>query len=322
MTVPPRLTSTSPFSGVTSVRACPVCSSSEVSPAFDRVDGARFVSCRTCKLTFASPAPSAEALQDFYATYYSNYRVLRAPPVKALRAAARAKAYDPLTAFAVQHLGRAPDSAADIGCGQGARLAFLRELGVGRLAGCELDAIGAKLARETYGLDVRRGDASTLKDLRFQLVFLSEVVEHVLDPLLLLRQCAQLLEPGGILVISTPNSAARFRAGRRWKGFFADFDHITLFSDSSLTTALAACQFDVIETLAYGLPAPSSERMGGACSSQDTARLAGRARRAFSRIVSSITVTPQSLEEEWGHTLLCAARLASTDKRGDSQSDF
>lgn len=305
----PTPASASPFAGDTEERDCPLCSSGSTSEAFARADGARFLRCDGCTLTFASPVPTAEALKAFYATYYSDFRVLRPPSLESLREAARRRLCDPLTAFALQHMGTTPRSAADVGCGHGARLAFLRELGVNRVVGCELDALGRSTAQRQYGLDVRHGDATTLQGERFQLVLLSEVIEHVLDPISLLQQCARLLEPGGILAISTPNSASRFRAGTRWKGLSTDFDHIAIFSDQSLRSALFTCNLDVIEMLPCGLPSASSERTAAEVAHGRVARSVGRLTRLVRRATSSVSTRSSGLDPEWGYTLLCAARM-------------
>lgn len=312
MTARPTPASATPFSGETLRRPCPLCSAGRAVAAFERADGANFVECQTCTLTFASPAPSAAALESFYANYYSEFRVLRSPSLSSLQAAARAGAYDPLTAFGLQHFGGVPRSAADVGCGQGARLAMLRELGVSRLAGCELDAKGVLVAQAEYGLQVTQGDAATLAAHRFQLVFLSEVIEHVLDPIGLLQQCSRLLEPTGILVISTPNGTARFRAREEWKGLTSDFDHVALFSVQSLRTALLASGLDAIETLPYGLPSPSSERSIQVAGPGGFAGVGGKVARLVQRLRSSVRASHAALEREWGYSLLCAARLKDT----------
>ena len=101
---------------------------------------------------------------------------------------------------------------------------------------------------ETYGIDVsayaiERARASTPRsDLRvataeqvatlpgpFDVIAAFHVVEHLRDPGAVLKECARMTAPGGVLIIATPNTEAPFakRKGARW---YANTDptHISL----------------------------------------------------------------------------------------------
>jgi SAM-dependent methyltransferase len=85
-------------------------------------------------------------------------------------------------------------SALDIGCADG----LLKSLGLPGV----------------IGLDIRRGPNVTIlasavylpfRDDSFQLVFAGEVIEHLLEPAVALRDWVRVLKEGGRIVISTPN---------------------------------------------------------------------------------------------------------------------
>ena len=71
----------------------------------------------------------------------------------------------------------------------------------------------ARLATKAVGLEVEfvRGnlEALPLADAAFDLVLCAQAIEHVLDPPRALGELRRVLRPGGTLLLSTDNSAAR-----------------------------------------------------------------------------------------------------------------
>ena len=126
----------------------------------------------------------------------------------------------------------------DVGCGSGAFLSGMRRRGWD-VVGVEPDLVAADAARRS-GLDVRDGmltDAAFADD-SFDAIVLSHVIEHVHDPIGLLRECHRVLRPGGTLVIMTPNltSVGHRRFGADWRGLEPP-RHLHIFS----VDALARC---------------------------------------------------------------------------------
>jgi len=298
-----------PVVGALVERACPACAAAPASFERERGDGAKLVTCDDCGLLYVSPAPRAAALRDFYAGYYSDYRALVKPSRSELERQAQLRAFDPLTAFALQTRGRTPTSVADVGCGQGARLVLLSEIGSGVVRGSELDASAADFARTEYRIDVVQGDASVIErpPNGFDVVFLSEVIEHVLDPIDLLTGCARLLAPDGLLFISTPNAGVRWRAGADWQELACDFDHLSYFDDHSLRVALSKAGLRAREVLGWNLPSESAEmaRLRGP-------RVLVRLQNLYSRVLNRIGPRSAALHPSWGFQLLCSATHAPT----------
>src|SRR5439155_5528518 len=96
----------------------------------------------------------------------------------------------------------------DIGCGNGCFLLQMRALGW-EVTGVEPDPKSAAEAAAA-GLDVRVGllDDQSLPERHYDAVSLSHVIEHLHNPLETLCICRQILKPGGIIFIATPNFAA------------------------------------------------------------------------------------------------------------------
>jgi len=83
-------------------------------------------------------------------------------------------------------------------------------------------------------------------------ITLSHVIEHVHDPLKLLRQCFELLAPGGRLWLQTPNLRSLGHAvfGPAWRGLEPP-RHLVLFDRATLMAALAGAGFRETEFRAH-----------------------------------------------------------------------
>lgn len=170
------------------------------------------------------------------------------PLIPALAAAARAE---------FRHLPALPPGGGcllDVGFGNGGFLKNACEMGW-RAEGIDFDpqAVGVARAR---GLTV---SDETVEDLvvraaRYDVITLSHVVEHVHDPVALLRSLRQLLNPGGVLWVETPNYQSFGRAyfGRYWRGLEPP-RHLVLFSKKSLLLALSRSGFDVVSMPWHGV---------------------------------------------------------------------
>ncbi|MCE9640293.1 MAG: class I SAM-dependent methyltransferase [Betaproteobacteria bacterium] len=117
--------------------------------------------------------------------------------------------------------------------------AALRVLDVGCSRGVEPAANIAAAAR-AQGLKVHTGLLAdvALPAASFDAITLFEVIEHLKEPLPLLRECHRVLKPGGVLVLSTGNTASWTVAAmqERWDYFdiAKDGGHISFYNPRSI----------------------------------------------------------------------------------------
>ncbi len=132
----------------------------------------------------------------------------------------------------------------EIGCGNGDLLERMAALGW-QVQGIEPDSKSADIAL-ARGLPVIVGELGDLDELdeqkfgpgAFDAIIMSHVIEHVADPVALLRACRRILKTDGRLVTLTPNLEA---LGRRWFGRdWLHLDpprHLHLFTPESMLIA-------------------------------------------------------------------------------------
>jgi 2-polyprenyl-3-methyl-5-hydroxy-6-metoxy-1,4-benzoquinol methylase len=126
----------------------------------------------------------------------------------------------------------------DIGAASGLLVKLAREQGLeaqGIEPSHELVAAAARL----YGVELIQGSVphERLLGSRFDVIFLADVIEHVPDPVGLLRDARLLLAADGVLVVATPDvgSLVRRLLGKRWWHF--RLAHVGYFDAASLGEA-------------------------------------------------------------------------------------
>lgn len=124
----------------------------------------------------------------------------------------------------------------EIGCGNGSLLSNLRDLGW-EVEGLDFDPAAVESARSNWGLNVQLGslESQYYADNQFDAIVMSHVIEHLHDPLSLLRECYRIIKPGGTIVISTPNIESN--GSEKFQSSWLSLDpprHLYLFSMKTL----------------------------------------------------------------------------------------
>jgi SAM-dependent methyltransferase len=153
---------------------------------------------------------------------------------------------------------RTGDRALDIGCGAGDFTAVLAQAGAVAI-GVDVAEAALRRARARHpGLDFRRVPLDgplALEDCSFELVWASEVIEHIADTALWLSEVRRVLAPGGRLLLSTP-SHGRLRVALGGVERFSEplGDHLHLYTRRSLACLLDEFGFSTIRVRAVGGP--------------------------------------------------------------------
>jgi len=181
--------------------------------------------CGSCGLVARSPLPAAAEIGQLYPTDYHArietwtrnldkpvnrlavayfYGVDSVATPRLVRALFRALSGRLLHGLVEPHGG---NRLLDVGCGGGSTLAVYQRLGWDA-RGIEPRSDAAARCRAN-GLPVHEGTVFDAPfGAQFDVVLLSHVIEHVLEPIAVLRRASEFLAPGGRMILLTPNARA------------------------------------------------------------------------------------------------------------------
>ncbi|MGZ4180362.1 MAG: class I SAM-dependent methyltransferase [Solirubrobacteraceae bacterium] len=153
---------------------------------------------------------------------------------------------------------RAGDRVLDLGCGDGRFAQEIARMGA-KPIGVEVAQAAIDRARAGHpDLDFRLAPIDgplPLDDVSFDVVWTSEVIEHVADTARWLSEVRRVLVPRGRLLLTTP-SHGRLRVAVGGIEAFSDplGDHLHLYTRASLKALLAEFGFDEISVRTAGGP--------------------------------------------------------------------
>ena len=198
---------------VAGAEACPVCGESGGRTIYPEardpitLDSFRVVECSSCGTAYTAPQP--RLLDKYYPTRYRGYGWLVTRVLGTLYG---------IRVSRWARLKPTGGSVLEVGCGPGLMLAALHRRGW-RVLGIERNEAVAEAARRTLGIEIVATPVEALPaDARFDLIIMFQVLEHIGEPVTLLRECAKRLATGGRLITNVPNFSSwqsRF-AGPKW----------------------------------------------------------------------------------------------------------
>jgi 2-polyprenyl-3-methyl-5-hydroxy-6-metoxy-1,4-benzoquinol methylase len=207
--------------------------------------------------------PSPDALSGYYATKYfqesrSSYEATYSPAeIQYFRAKLRQR-------LAVMERYRRFDPGTrmlDVGCGEGYALAYFQDMGWS-VRGLDFSAAGITVKNPQCQDSLITGDLFDLLHAEisaggsYDVVWLQNVLEHVLAPIELLTSLRALVPPNGVAVVTVPNDCsitqrAALDGGHIDRAFWvAPPDHLSYFDRESLANAAGATGWDCRDVIA------------------------------------------------------------------------
>jgi len=210
------------------------------------------VQCRRCGLTYYTPQPSPEALSHYYtSTDKSSYIASRPEWKWQMTPEWEAQIQHELasleTHWRLHHSPTAPIRFLELGSAYGYVLYVARQRGWD-VTGIEPGTAQVEITRKVVGTPVYNCTiteaAPLLSPASYDIIYMSHVLEHTLNPLEVIQTAYQLARPGAILVIYVPNGnglqARHSFIEWEWSGFP---DHLYFFGPNSLQMMLTQAGF-------------------------------------------------------------------------------
>lgn len=215
---------------------CPVCNHPETSFTSSYNDYT-LLRCSGCDLIFSTPFKNPGS--EFYENFYNDLD---------LHNPARFGVNPSQALFLKRNkLGRL----LDVACGMGVFLAAAKKDGFD-VTGVDFDKVSLDICRDyfrlekIYDYDINGEEIKTLG--QFDYVTLIDVLEHVDNPIEILKSCSISLKEDGILMISVPNY------NRKPNFIFESGDnpphHLTKWTEKSLRNILEQSGFEVVKCCA------------------------------------------------------------------------
>ncbi|MDD3905568.1 MAG: class I SAM-dependent methyltransferase [Candidatus Omnitrophica bacterium] len=184
---------------------CPACGASGAY-VFSKY-GFRHLRCEKCLTLFCSPRPSDELI----AYYYNNYKAPQMWTELLLKADAARKAlqYKPRVERMIRAMREAPAArggvALDIGAGSGAFSLCLKNSGFFKdVIAMDFSDSCVKACLE-QGLQALKGSIGDAGSGFADAIFINDLIEHLSDPAVFLKECSRVLKRKGFISIATPN---------------------------------------------------------------------------------------------------------------------
>jgi SAM-dependent methyltransferase len=186
---------------------CPVCNSSKhtIYEKFGSKLQYTYVLCQNCSLIYTNPRPKYN--QDFidscYSSYYQYAENLTLKDLESIKESSL-----PLFEKEFAHLmnfDKTRSAVLDIGSGMGTFLLAAKPY-YETLIGLDVSEQMAKFVENTIGVPIFITQFEEYHPaIKFSLIHMSHVIEHIPNPNLWVRHAKNLLDDDGILVINVPN---------------------------------------------------------------------------------------------------------------------
>jgi 2-polyprenyl-3-methyl-5-hydroxy-6-metoxy-1,4-benzoquinol methylase len=213
---------------------CRLCQSENVEYLFDVRDTPeyRVYLCKECAAEYLSPQPTEAVLRDLYSkSYYDAWGIEEdSGSVRDMKLSTFELRLDLIKRY--KNKGKI----LDVGCATGFFLEGARDAGFMPF-GVEFSDYSSKIAKEKFGEDaIFHGivEESPFAERSFDVIAMSDLLEHVRNPHAVLEKIQALLKDDGIVMIMTPDTDSLTRWLMRGRWVHYKLEHLFYFNGKSM----------------------------------------------------------------------------------------
>ncbi|OGU59431.1 MAG: hypothetical protein A2X64_00775 [Ignavibacteria bacterium GWF2_33_9] len=236
-------------------RDCPICTEPKQTQIFIRPDLLNIYYCKNCSTFFISPAPSSDQIIAFYKNYESAYRAEFNIPKYLLK---KTLMYtDPMSDLRLKELSRFMDfngaNCFDIGFGRARYLYLIKKLG-GHPFGNEYNSDSIEIAKYLGINNVYHNDISFLNfNNFFDLVSMNDIIEHPLEPMILMENVVKMTKKGGLISVWTPNGSCGVNRHDNLT-YRVDLEHMQYFTKDTFKYVAEKFNLEILQIIPSGKP--------------------------------------------------------------------
>ena len=206
--------------------------------------------------------PTPDELREYYAKRYYQENLTTYQPEYPAEELEHIEGKLRLRHWVLEQLREAKGTGSflDIGCGEGWALDYFQRQGW-EVLGLDFSSFSLEKFHPSLSDQLRTGDLyEELQTLvaagqQFDVLWLDNVLEHVLEPADLLRQCRALIKPNGVLVVDVPNDFSALQlhlldSGQIDRPFWIALpDHLSYFNPTGLRNLAEATGWNIAKVI-------------------------------------------------------------------------
>lgn len=199
----------------------------------------KVLKCLNCGLVYVNPIPQKELLeknysQEYYTPWLENQREKRIIMWR-------------LRLKTLNGFSNKKGKLLDVGCGEGLFLKLAKKDGWD-VTGTEISPFAVTYGKEKLGLNILQGELMDIgfPDKTFDAVTMWHVLEHTINPIVVLKEIKRILRDDGVFLLAVPNLnnilsqwAYRLVKGRRMHLFDPEDRELHLYHFTPVTIRLA-----------------------------------------------------------------------------------
>ncbi len=225
---------------------CKICKSDKTY-LYHKFDFFPVIGCKNCGTFFAKNVPKEKRMREIYGDEY--YKGWEGMNNKLTSSTKKMKVYtfSAYFKYVSKFLSLKNKKILDIGCATGYLLEAAKKEGCD-CYGVELSTFGAEEASKKFPGRIFNG---TLEEARyeahyFDFITMTDLIEHVVDPVKFLKEAKRILKPDGYILIVTPDLSSWWSKlmRTRWTNFKEE--HLFYFCPKSLKILADMCGFEIV----------------------------------------------------------------------------